>query len=54
MKTYIKIITTDGYEFIQVNNENIISSIPIDPANADYQDYLRSLENPDAEEGETL
>lgn len=26
-------------------------SIPIDPANSDYQRYLRWLENPDAEEG---
>jgi len=44
MKTYIKIVTTDGYEFIQVNDENIISSIPIDPANSDYQQYLKWLE----------
>ena len=28
--------------------------IPTDPANSDYQRYLRWLENPDAEEGGTL
>ena len=28
--------------------------IPSDPANSDYQRYLRWLENPDAEEGGTL
>jgi hypothetical protein len=28
--------------------------IPKDPANSDYQRYLRWLENPDAEEGGTL
>jgi len=28
--------------------------IPNDPANSDYQRYLRWLENPDAEEGGTL
>ena len=30
------------------------ASIPADPANSDYQRYLRWLENPDAEEGGTL
>lgn len=29
-------------------------SIPIDPANSDYQRYLRWLENPDADESGTL
>ena len=28
--------------------------IPCDPANSDYQRYLRWLENPDAEESGTL
>jgi hypothetical protein len=28
--------------------------IPLDEGNADYQRYLRWLENPDAEEGGTL
>ena len=28
--------------------------IPTDPANSDYQRYLRWLENPDAEENDTL
>lgn len=31
-----------------------ILSIPCDPANSDYQRYLRWLENPDAEEGGIL
>jgi len=46
MKTYTKITTDDGYEFIQVNDGGVISSIPIDPANSDYQRYL----NPEAEQ----
>jgi hypothetical protein len=28
--------------------------IPIDPANSDYQRYLRWLENPDADEAQSL
>lgn len=28
--------------------------IPTDPANSDYQRYLRWLENPDADQSETL
>jgi predicted O-methyltransferase YrrM len=36
------------------NADGSISFIPIDPANSDYQRYLRWLENPDAEEGGTL
>lgn len=31
-----------------------ISLIPSDPANSDYQRYLRWLENPDADQSETL
>jgi hypothetical protein len=34
--------------------DGTISFIPLDPANSDYQRYLRWLENPDAEEGGTL
>lgn len=40
----IKRIDDDGTEWF----------IPLDPANSDYQLYLRWLENPDAEEGGTL
>ena len=28
--------------------------IPLDPANSDYQRYLRWLENPDADEAQSL
>jgi hypothetical protein len=30
------------------------SDIPADPANSDYQRYLRWLENPDADEAQSL
>ena len=36
------------------NADGSISFIPIDPANSDYQRYLRWLENPDADESGTL
>ena len=36
------------------NEDGTLSFIPKDPANSDYQRYLRWLENPDAEEGGTL
>ncbi len=39
---------------IRENKDGSISSIPVDPANSDYQRYLRWLENPDAEESATL
>jgi hypothetical protein len=40
----IKRIDLDGSEWF----------IPADPANSDYQRYLRWLENPDAEENGTI
>ena len=43
-----------GNVFIKATDGNIILLIPSDPANSDYQRYLRWLENPDAEEGGTL
>jgi len=40
-----------GWQFIARENENgSISVIPKDPANSDYQRYLRWLENPDADD----
>lgn len=40
-----------GNKVINADLENgIVLSIPIDPANSDYQRYLRWLENPNAEE----
>jgi hypothetical protein len=29
---------------LRFNDDDSISSIPLDPANADYQEYLKSLE----------
>jgi hypothetical protein len=43
-----------GYKLIEKNEDNIITWIPTDPANSDYQRYLRWLENPDAEEFPTI
>ena len=36
------------------NDDGSISCIPKDPANSDYQRYLRWLENPDAEKNGTI
>jgi hypothetical protein len=49
MKTYkINTITSIlGDEFttiISTDENGLVSSIPIDPANSDYQEYLKSLE----------
>jgi hypothetical protein len=41
---FVKLIEADGKEWW----------IPKDPANSDYQRYLRWLENPDADESGTL
>lgn len=43
-----------GQEYISLEKDGVLYSIPKDPANSDYQRYLRWLENPDAEEGGTL
>jgi len=47
------------YEEITLGAQEIVlrsdgASIPKDPANSDYQRYLRWLENPDAEENGTI
>jgi len=34
--------------------DGIVWAIPTDPANSDYQRYLRWLENPEAEETTTI
>ena len=45
MPIYEKIMTPNGGEVIKADYGNgKFLYIPIDPANADYQDYLRSLE----------
>jgi hypothetical protein len=47
--TYTEIKDEQGVLIGLVRNEDK-AGIPIDPANSDYQRYLRWVENPDAEE----
>jgi len=58
MTTYVsKIISKFDSEYTYIertNDDGTVDMIPTDPANSDYQRYLRWLENPDAEEGGTL
>jgi hypothetical protein len=43
--TYIEETNSIGQIVIRRNNEDdTISTIPLDPANSDYQEYLKSLE----------
>jgi hypothetical protein len=37
-------------DYILMDNDGVISTIPNEPRNADYHRYLKWLENPDAEE----
>ena len=47
--TYIEYTTPFGEKMIERIDENgVISFIPTDPANSDYQAYLASLEKPTA------
>jgi hypothetical protein len=51
MTIYEKTISETGYESIKrTDSDGKVWSIPLDPANSDYQRYLRWLENPDADE----
>ena len=43
-----------GDQIDMILEDGTVWGIPKDPANSDYQRYLRWLENPDAEEGGTL
>lgn len=53
--TYEDLDNGTSQKFIRrFNKDGSYSDIPTDPANSDYQRYLRWLENPDAEEGGTL
>lgn len=55
MNTYKEIENEFGGKYIeQISPDGVISFIPIDQANSDYQRYLRWLENPDADESGTL
>jgi len=49
-KNYQKVTTPTGAEIIQYEENGVLYSIPKDPANSDYQRYLKWLENPEAEE----
>ena len=46
-------IREDGY-VIKTDDNGKIWTIPNDPANSDYQRYLRWLEDPEAEENGTI
>jgi hypothetical protein len=48
--TYEEIISTSPFGESKVIKRSDGAFIPLDPANSDYQRYLRWLENPDAEE----
>jgi hypothetical protein len=52
---YTEKVSDSGWQYIEKNNEDgTFSTIPKDPANSDYQRYLRWLKNPDAEENGTI
>jgi hypothetical protein len=46
--------TLDGKEIIWYEENGFRVSFGADPANSDYQRYLRWLENPEAEENGTI
>jgi hypothetical protein len=52
--TYEEIITENLLGESKVIKRSDGAFIPADPANSDYQRYLRWLENPDAEENGTI
>ena len=54
MKNYTEITNPSGGTVITLEENGLLLSIPTDPANSDYQRYLRWLENPDADESGTL
>lgn len=55
MKQYTEKTMPRGEQYIEcISEDGTISLIPCDPANSDYQRYLRWLENPDADESGTL
>lgn len=54
MNSYELKITIDGIEYIEATSEDgIVSFIPADPANSDYQAYLNK-DNPDFNTQPTL
>lgn len=51
MKKNYQKIEILGETVIQYEDNDIVVTIPNDPANSDYQTYLRWLENPNADNG---
>ena len=48
---YEEIISESNEKILKRTDENgLVSWIPLDPANSDYQRYLAWLENPEAEQ----
>lgn len=50
--TYTYQVTQDelgNTNIIRIDKDGVMASIPTDPANSDYQAYLKWLENPNAE-----
>ena len=45
MRKYTEVVTPLGNTIIQYEENGIAYSIPKDPANSDYQAYLKSLED---------
>ena len=45
---------SEGFEYVEWNDNGITRFIPINESNSDYQRYLRWLEDPTGEEGGTL
>ena len=54
MQKYEEVVKDTEVIIKRNNQDNTVSWIPTDPANSDYQRYLRWLENPDADESGTL
>ena len=50
MNTYEIKQTIDGMDYLEMTTpDGVISFVPTDSANSDYQRYLKWLENPEAE-----
>jgi hypothetical protein len=47
MKTFFTTIDDKGFTNIFMQDKEMVWAIPADPSNADYQEYLRSLEPQD-------
>ena len=54
MKNYTELETPLGNSVITYEENGVLYTIPKDPANSDYQRYLRWVEDPEADESGTL